>query len=585
MMQGNQKKHMAKMFRSDEAFSNAESENESLIKKSAFLSYVNTLPDYKITIEEAIKEAFPQDADTILMNSRKQYEAMKYSKAIEVYKNINEAKALAITAYTLDLGKENYESNPYRVMNKVLAARDTNKLRAIKGFSLYLLSALRSMEPVPNSKSLFRGIDGKFINWDTHKVGNKLSWPAFTSTTTDTDNIEDFLSKSVMPVVFEIKGEYRGYSVRLFSLHEEEEEVILEPETNFVIKEIKDDNEIDGAKRIVVEVVPSTPILDRVVRNFNATNNPGYDLLLPESSSASSSSAAAATTAMGTPNNSTGMFSPAQPQQRFSGPQMMMTTTPPVPTGPVLPPNWVQRIDTRTGRVYYANTITRTTQWEFPSAQQQQQPQQPQQQQQQQQQGYGSQFTNQSGFGMQMQQQQQQQQPQQPYNSQFMNQGCFGLQMQQQQPQQQNQFQGGFGMQMQQQQQQQQQPQQPQQQQQQNALPMCSEPFTCTKVRDHKKQFRHACLKELSECPRASDPEHMRTTFHLVKQECNNPNCQEKHNPAHRFMYSHRGLDSFMLPCRNQNIESCPYRGDENHLLSCYHSGSNFAFPQQFNYQ
>ena len=33
-----------------------------------------------------------------------------------------------------------------------------------------------------------------------------------------------------------------------------------------------------------------------------------------------------------------------------------------------LPPNWVARLDPMTGRTYYANTVTKTTQWEFPQA-------------------------------------------------------------------------------------------------------------------------------------------------------------------------------------------------------------------------
>ena len=31
-----------------------------------------------------------------------------------------------------------------------------------------------------------------------------------------------------------------------------------------------------------------------------------------------------------------------------------------------LPPNWLARVDPKTGRTYYANTVTKTTQWEFP---------------------------------------------------------------------------------------------------------------------------------------------------------------------------------------------------------------------------
>lgn len=33
----------------------------------------------------------------------------------------------------------------------------------------------------------------------------------------------------------------------------------------------------------------------------------------------------------------------------------------------LLPPNWIVRMDLRTGRKYYANLIAQTTQWEFPS--------------------------------------------------------------------------------------------------------------------------------------------------------------------------------------------------------------------------
>ena len=37
------------------------------------------------------------------------------------------------------------------------------------------------------------------------------------------------------------------------------------------------------------------------------------------------------------------------------------------PNSPVLPLNWEQRTDPKTGRVYYANLVTKSTQWEFPA--------------------------------------------------------------------------------------------------------------------------------------------------------------------------------------------------------------------------
>ena len=38
----------------------------------------------------------------------------------------------------------------------------------------------------------------------------------------------------------------------------------------------------------------------------------------------------------------------------------------PSPQNQPLPPNWIVRVDPKTGRTYYANTVTKTTQWELP---------------------------------------------------------------------------------------------------------------------------------------------------------------------------------------------------------------------------
>lgn len=47
---------------------------------------------------------------------------------------------------------------------------------------------------------------------------------------------------------------------------------------------------------------------------------------------------------------------------------MVAHTPPPPPGGPALPPGWTASTDPASGHVYYYNTFTRVTQWEFPGA-------------------------------------------------------------------------------------------------------------------------------------------------------------------------------------------------------------------------
>lgn len=596
-----QKHNTFKIFETNSIFGEGAESADQYIKPSGLHSLEKVPASYASTIEEAIKEGFPEDAETIIKNCKDHVKTLHDINQMSAFPQINDAKALAITAYTLDLGKEKYENNIYRKLNKTLAERSTNGLRAMRGYLLYLLSALRSLKPVNNKNPLYRGIDGKFINWETHKVGHKLSWPAFTSTTDDIDSIDDFMESAEMPIVFEIRGNYRGYSVKMFSKHMGEEEVILEPETVFVIKEIKDDEDHDNAKRIVLEVVSSAPVVDAVVRRFNKLNNPGFDLVLPEPTEDTSATTAAKTPMQQqqqqtSPNQSmlTGtpsMFgmggspmaraSPSvqsqQQQQMGAGmPTMSLNPQPQQQQQSQLPDGWVARFDPKTNRTYYANLVTKTTQWEYPTAPAQPIQQQPQINQQQQQQ---YQFNQQ-------QQQYQQQQSQSRFDQQQQ-------QYQQQYQQQQQQSQSRFDQQQQYQQQsqailyQQQQQYQQQQfyQQQLQQLPLCSQPFTCTEKGLHKSQFRHACNKELAECPLATDPDHIRTHFHLVKQqECTDQQCPQKYDPVHRFMYSHKGMDSFMKLCK-QPASACRYKSWEMHKSQCYHDDCGFVFPSNFAYQ
>ena len=94
---------------------------------------------------------------------------------------------------------------------------------------------------------MYRGIDGRRVRFDEkhYKVGNRLSWPAFTSTTLCEDVVySQFLVRVAQPVIFEIHGDFVGYNIRQFSCFVDEDEVLLEPETTFRVESIQQDTKM-----------------------------------------------------------------------------------------------------------------------------------------------------------------------------------------------------------------------------------------------------------------------------------------------------------------------------------------------------
>lgn len=66
--------------------------------------------------------------------------------------------------------------------------------------------------------------------------GNKKTFQAFTSTTPDEKTSIDFLGKNNSGTIFTLSGKVWGYDISLFNICGEEE-ILLEPERKFIIKE------------------------------------------------------------------------------------------------------------------------------------------------------------------------------------------------------------------------------------------------------------------------------------------------------------------------------------------------------------
>ena len=92
---------------------------------------------------------------------------------------------------------------------------------------------------------------------------------AFTSTSLKENVVyKQFLIRASQPVIFEIRGAFKGYYIKDFSNFASEEEVLLEPETTFKVVSIRNDTRNPKAKRIVVEVQQTPPMIKEAVENF-----------------------------------------------------------------------------------------------------------------------------------------------------------------------------------------------------------------------------------------------------------------------------------------------------------------------------
>lgn len=180
-------------------------------------------------------------------------------------------EALAIFIYTYGS-----DESPYLVLNRALATRNEDTIPNYRGYIVHLLSALRKLPRYRKRDVLYRGIDANYAAWNQaeYAVGNTLTWPAFTSTSASEDSTSRFLQDAVKPIIFEIHGEFNGCNIMLFSFLKEEEEVLLEPETKFVIKSIvSPDKKVPSATRYIVEIVKTEPVLKTTVEKFEVNRH------------------------------------------------------------------------------------------------------------------------------------------------------------------------------------------------------------------------------------------------------------------------------------------------------------------------
>ena len=200
----------------------AESCSTPKAKSYAFIEKYKTIrSDFYETLEESLESAGFENIDSMMKFSKEIAVHLDKEEVLEDFK-ITQSDAMALAIYTYDNGEEeleNFEKNPYRIVNKSLNEQNEYDLVDLKGYILRLIAALRKLPAYDKTKTLYRAVTN--IGDDYKKVGNTLNWPAFTSTSSDENSVIDFFNNIAVDgdrYIFEITGCFKkGHNIRDFS--------------------------------------------------------------------------------------------------------------------------------------------------------------------------------------------------------------------------------------------------------------------------------------------------------------------------------------------------------------------------------
>ena len=139
--------------------------------------------------------------------------------------------------YTYDFGSKDFESNPYRIINRSLVGRNFAEMQRERGLLYLVMSALRKL-PRVTGRTLYRGVRGEVsLDKDHYHKGNVVTWPALSSISPDMEATKAFLAKGsnggeATGTLFIIDKGW-GYDIQPYSLFPDEEEILFEPERQF----------------------------------------------------------------------------------------------------------------------------------------------------------------------------------------------------------------------------------------------------------------------------------------------------------------------------------------------------------------
>jgi hypothetical protein len=161
---------------------------------------------------------------------------------------LSQDEALAVCLYTYDLGMnstmDNGQDNLYVQMNNLLRERNTGKIQILKPFIAYLMRGLTKL-PVFRGV-VYRGIPQSQLDLvrSSYRGGVDVHWSAFTSTTLSLPAAKTF-AKGHGGIIFRIRT-LSGRRISCYSQFQNEEEIVISPNAQFVVTSECNLNNEDG---------------------------------------------------------------------------------------------------------------------------------------------------------------------------------------------------------------------------------------------------------------------------------------------------------------------------------------------------
>ena len=247
--------------------------------KDIFIKYSENKP----TLEEALYEMFllnkiNEKKSNELVNDiiKRSDKFIKYNYEIikENHPLLSEEEARIISSYKIELKEKKY--SPYVILNKNLCEEDREK--GINNVSKYLFLFLKSLRKLlryyPKKKFMHRCVEENInIKEDLFnkkiepfKRGIKKTFYGFTSITSKIeDTFINKADKNKIGSVFDLYGNFWGYDISLFNKLLEEE-IILEPETTFLVMNAIPSTSNNKLIHIKCKIESSPVVLKEIVK-------------------------------------------------------------------------------------------------------------------------------------------------------------------------------------------------------------------------------------------------------------------------------------------------------------------------------
>ena len=220
-------------------------------------------------INSQIAEKFTNE---ILSKSKAILESNK-ELLIQQYPTLSEKESLIIASYTCEFEDPNYRNySPRKIMNIKLC--ETNGIYSINKYFYLFLKSLRQLDRYyPKQKVYYRCINKKVdLEFDylndkviPYEKGVYKTFNGFTSITSEKKENYTINNKKIdVETIFYLTGNYWGYDISPFN-KQFDEEIILEPEQTFIVKNIANDVK-KGIIHILCEITYSPFVLEEIIQ-------------------------------------------------------------------------------------------------------------------------------------------------------------------------------------------------------------------------------------------------------------------------------------------------------------------------------